>query len=551
MAAVLLSITALAMSPQDDRSQKRSAATGQTALQIEDESMPDSVDKARWKVQRTVPVEVADLDSSALDLKRPENIKQQVDYNDSLNYYLIGSKMGEAFLNTPVLMSPEEYMKWSELKERYAFFRKKVSENVQAQGKEKFSFADMHFDLGPAEKIFGPGGVRIKTQGTAELKLGATLKNIDNPSLPERNRKTSAVDFDEKINLNVSGKVGDKMNMNLNYNTDATFDFDTKNLKLRYEGKEDEIIKLVEAGNVTFPSNNSLVKGASSLFGVRTDMQFGKLKLQTVLSQKNSTTKSVASKGGTQLTPFELNVANYEENRHFFLSRYFRERYDAAMQQLPNLTTGVNITRVEVWVTNKTGTTSNTRNIVAFADLGESTAPERCQQRVRPADVGLRHRPRHRPDQHGAHHPLRGRRGLREAGCRPPAEQFGIYGEQGPGLYLPAHHAADRPGAGRSLRVHLRRPDLPCGRVCLRPYQRLGSHLRESPEEHQQQSHPAQLALDDEERLLSGIKRREAEVPPRHQDTERHGRCLYQLYPRAADQEHHPAARTGLRPSGQ
>ena len=247
---------------------------------------------------------------------------------------------------------------------------------MATQGKEKFSFADMHFDLGPAEKIFGPGGVRIKTQGTAELKLGATLKNIDNPSLPERNRKTTAVDFDEKINLNVTGKVGDKVNMSLNYNTDATFDFDTKNLKLRYEGKEDEIIKLVEAGNVTFPSNNSLVKGASSLFGVRTDMQFGKLKLQTVLSQKNSTTKSVSSKGGTQLTPFEIDVANYEENRHFFLAKYFRERYDAAMQQLPNILTGINITRVEVWVTNKTATTSNTRSIIAFPDLAESTSTQ-------------------------------------------------------------------------------------------------------------------------------------------------------------------------------
>lgn len=103
------------------------------------------------------------------------------------------------------------------------------------------------------QKIFGPGGVRIKTQGTAELKVGANIKKIDNPSLPVRNRKTTAFDFDEKINLNVNGKVGDKLNMNLNYNTDATFDFDTQNLKLKYEGKEDEIIKLVEAGNVTFP----------------------------------------------------------------------------------------------------------------------------------------------------------------------------------------------------------------------------------------------------------------------------------------------------------
>ncbi len=370
--AVLLSITALAMPPQDDKTQKKPVPKTQPMLQIEEDTIPDSLLHSRWKIQKTAPIEVADLDSSSLDLRFPENIKQEVEYNDSLNVYRIGSKMGDSYLNTPILMTPEEYYQWSERKEREQFFRKKEAQNVAAKGKEKFDFTDMHFNLGPAEKIFGPGGVRIRTQGTAELKLGATMKNIDNPSLPERNRKTTAVDFDEKINLNVTGKVGDKVNMSLNYNTDATFDFDTKNLKLHYEGKEDEIIKLVEAGNVTFPSNNSLVKGASSLFGIRTDMQFGKLKLQTVLSRKNSTTSSVSSKGGTQLTPFEIDVADYEENRHFFLAKYFRERYDAAMQTLPIINTGINITRVEVWITNKSATTTNTRNLIALSELAES-----------------------------------------------------------------------------------------------------------------------------------------------------------------------------------
>ncbi len=329
-------------------------------------------DTLRVRVQKTAPVLVEDLDSFAVDLRTPENIRQTVEYDDSANVYFIGSKMGDSYLNTPILMTPQEYAKWQEQRAMHAFFRKKDAENVTNQGKDKFSFADMHFDLGPAEKIFGPGGVRIKTQGTAELKVGATMKNIDNPSLPIRNRKTTSFDFDEKINLNLNGKVGDKVNMNLNYNTDATFDFDTQNLKLKYEGKEDEIFKLVEAGNVTFPSNNSLVKGASSLFGIRTDMQFGRLKLQTVLSQKKSSTKSVSSKGGTQTTAFEIDVADYEENRHFFLSHYFRSRYDEAMSTLPNLMTGIEINRVEIWVTNKTGTTSNTRNIIALTDLGEN-----------------------------------------------------------------------------------------------------------------------------------------------------------------------------------
>ena len=342
-------------------------------FKVEDDTIPDSLLNTRWKIQLTQPYSLSDLYQSPLDLQRPDNMKYDVVYNDTLNRFVIGNRMGNTWLSAPIMLTPEEYNSWTEMNERSAFFRKKNDEIYQAKGKEKFDFSDMHFDLGPAEKIFGPGGIRVRTQGSAELKLGMNKKSIDNPSLPIRNRKTTMMNFDEKINLNVNGKVGDKVNMNLNYNTDATLDYDAQNMKLKYDGKEDEIIKLVEAGNVSFPSNSSLIKGASSLFGVRTDMQFGKLKLQMVASQKKSASKSVSSRGGVQLTPFEINVADYEENRHFFLSRYFRNHYDEWMQKLPNLVTGITINRVEIWVTNKSGTTANTRNIVALTDLGEAS----------------------------------------------------------------------------------------------------------------------------------------------------------------------------------
>ncbi len=347
--------------------------TDLSSLVIEDETIPDSLLHPLWKVQRTVPITEEDLNRNATDLSMPDNISQEVEYNDSLNRYYIGSKIGDNYLSTPIVMTPEEYQKWSEKKEFEQFFRNKNDEIVKENGKEKFSFSDMHFELGPAEKIFGPGGVRIKTQGTAEIKFGITLKNIDNPSLPIRNRKTTMMDFDEKINISVNGKVGDKVSMNLNYNTDATFDYDTQNMKLKYEGKEDEIIKLIEGGNVSFPSNSSLVNGASSLFGIRTDLQFGKLSLQAVISQKKSSSKSVSSKGGVQLTSFDFSATEYEENRHFFLSQYFHDKYDTWMKTLPNILSGITINRVEIWVTNKTGTTTNTRNIVALTDLGENT----------------------------------------------------------------------------------------------------------------------------------------------------------------------------------
>ena len=310
----------------------------------------------------------------SMDLADPDNLKPDTAvYDVQSGFYKVGTKLGDNFLSQPWLMTPEEYLKWSEAKSFRDYFKVRNDSLFTTKGKDKFDFTDMHFDLGPAEKIFGPGGVRIKTQGSAEVKFGYNYKFTDNPSLSERNRTTKSFDFDEKINMSMNAKVGDRMDFNLNYNTDATFDFDAKNLKLSYEGKDDDIVKLLEAGNVTFPTNSSLIRGSSALFGIRTDLQFGRLNLQTVVSQKKSQSKTVSSQGGSQLSTFEIQAYNYDENRHFFLAQYFHDTYDRACANLPNITNGVTINRVEVWVTNTGGATENTRDIVGFVDLGEQT----------------------------------------------------------------------------------------------------------------------------------------------------------------------------------
>ena len=331
---------------------------------------PDSI-RPRFSVKPTAPTDRDDLQRRSADLRDPDNLQTDTVYDPKTNTYTIGTKIGDSYLNAPLLMSPEEYQQWSLQKSLQSYYRQRNAEAFENEGKNKFDFTDMQFDLGPAEKIFGPGGVRIKTQGSAELQIGANMKKTDNPSLSENRRKTFGFDFDEKINMSMTGSVGDKINLNLNYNTDATFDFDAQSMKLRYEGKEDEIIKLIEAGNVSLPTNSSLIKGASSLFGLRTDLQFGKLKLQTVVSQKKSASKSVSSKGGTQTHDYEFAATEYEENRHFFLAHFFRDHYDQNMSKLPTIVSGVTIKRAEFWVTNKSGSYESNRNIVAFTDLGE------------------------------------------------------------------------------------------------------------------------------------------------------------------------------------
>ena len=369
---LLASIGIFAQGSMRSDSIRKNARERRTARQAQ-RAAKDTI-PARYPIAKTVPDNVDGLRRHALDLKNPQNIVTDTLYNENDSTYTIATRLGSShILGTPLLLNREEYSLWHEKSQMQSYFRNKGNEEWQnAKKKDKFDFTDMHFDLGPAEKIFGPGGVRIKTQGNAELKIGYSFQSTDNPSLPSRSRSTNSFDFDEKINLNMRGSVGDKMNMDFNYNTEATFSYDAKKINLKYEGKEDEVIKLLEAGNVTFPTNSSLIKGASSLFGLRADFQFGKLSLQTVISQKTSNTNVVSSKGGTQLTTFELEVTNYDENKHFFLAHYFRDNYDRSMSQLPTILSGVTINRIEVWVTNKTSDYNNPRNIVAFTDIAEN-----------------------------------------------------------------------------------------------------------------------------------------------------------------------------------
>ena len=140
LSLLILGIMAFAAIPQqddDDKDKKAKPKAQPKALAVEDESIPDSLVHSRWRIQKTSPLLIADVDSSALDLRMPDNVKQEVIYNDSLNLYYIGSKIGDSYLNAPIMMTPDEYMRWSERKARQQFFRVKDAENVKTKGEDK------------------------------------------------------------------------------------------------------------------------------------------------------------------------------------------------------------------------------------------------------------------------------------------------------------------------------------------------------------------------------------------------------------------------------
>jgi len=307
---------------------------------------------------------------NGLYLGNPSNLSTEIEYDPETNQYKFQNKIGDLNYRNPSYMTFDEYQDF-ELKNSLQSYWKERSQSSSGIAGSEGIIPEIYIGGKFFETIFGSNTIDIRPQGSAELIFGIMNNKTDNPTLNVRQRRTTNFDFDMKIQMNVVAKIGDKIEFRTNYNTEATFDFENK-LQLKYEGKEDEIIKLIEAGNVSLPLNTSLITGNQSLFGMKAKLQFGRTMVTAVYSEQQSETSSVTVQGGAQSNDFYLTAVDYDENKHFFLSQYFRENYERSLSELPQVVSDINITRIEVWVTNIGAAVTQNRNIVAFQDLGEN-----------------------------------------------------------------------------------------------------------------------------------------------------------------------------------
>ncbi len=306
---------------------------------------------------------------NTFDFQNPPNIDDSVAYDPATQTYTVYEKVGSHYYRTPTTYTAEEFRAMEARKAEISYFQKRantLSLLNRGQIKPKLNVYDNLFN-----RLFGNGKVDIQPQGNVDVTAGYQGQNVKNPTLPEKARKNGGFDFNMAAQLNVIANIGDKLKFPISYNTLANFDF-TNQLKLDYTGKGDEILKRFEAGNVSFPLRSSLIPGAQSLFGVKTQLQFGKLFVTGVLANQKSQRQSMNLQGGNTATKFEIKADEYEENRHFLLAQYFKNNYDKVMSNAPAVITPVQILRLEVWVTNKNGATTDAREVVGLMDLGEA-----------------------------------------------------------------------------------------------------------------------------------------------------------------------------------
>ncbi len=338
---------------------------------------PDTVKKDTSAVKLHFPFKdrkndkfSSQTDDSPFFLKDPANVKSTIEYNPETGDYDISEKIGNQYFRSPSSMSYNDYVENENKKAMKTYWKQRTNE--ESIVKKNSLIPKLHIGGEVFDRIFGGNTIDIRPQGSAELIFGGNISTNENPALTLQQRSISAFDFKEKIQMNVIGNIGEKLKLTTNYNTEATFDFENQ-MKLEYTGYEDEIIKKIEVGNVSLPLTGSLITGSQSLFGIKTQLQFGRLNVTTIFSQKKGKSSVVEVNSGAQTNTFTFNGDQYENNKHYFLAQYFRDTYDAALSNLPVVNSRIIINKVEVWMTNVNYNPDNTRGILALTDLGEGT----------------------------------------------------------------------------------------------------------------------------------------------------------------------------------
>jgi cell surface protein SprA len=323
--------------------------------------------------------------SGKVELNNPSGIVGAYSYDPVTNRYIYTNKFEGFNITYPIILTPDEYQELV-LRESMREYYQQKSKAIDGKGttqEQKDLLPRYYVNSSFFETIFGSNTIDVKPQGSVEMDLGIRYTKQDNPSISPRNRSTFAFDFDQRISMSLQGKVGTRLGVTANYDTESTFAFQNL-IKLEYTPTEDDIIQKIEIGNVSFPLSNSLVRGAQSLFGVKGQFQFGRTTVTGIYSEQKSQTKTVTAQGGGTVQDFELFALEYDSDRHYFLSQYFRNRYDAALRVYPQIDSRVQITRIEVWITNKqnriNAAENNSRNIIALQDLGESQLTKKNAQ---------------------------------------------------------------------------------------------------------------------------------------------------------------------------
>nr|WP_255727742.1 cell surface protein SprA [Rhodohalobacter sulfatireducens] len=290
------------------------------------------------------------------------------------------TRIGDVRSGAPSIFSSEQYYKLHEdlaKEENWKMLIREARQREVAGG----GLLDFSLDIPGGQEsafttIFGKPEVNLRVNGVAQMNVGASIQKSEDPSLPPDQQTRVDPTFDQNLQLNIQGTIGDKLTIQTDWDTERTLDYQNT-LNIVYEGYEDEIIKSIEMGNVSMNTGNSLIRGSGALFGIKSVAELGSLRLTSVVSQQDGESNVETISGGSQERQIEIRPADYSDDQHFFLDFYTRQEFETSMANPQQLSQTLQIADVEVWVLRENiQAEEGSKLAVALAEMGVNQQPD-------------------------------------------------------------------------------------------------------------------------------------------------------------------------------
>jgi len=197
--------------------------------------------------------------------------------------------------------------------------------------------------------IFGEPKISLKIGGAVQIHGAWRSETTEGVTANRLGNTRNEPDFKQQVQVNVSGTIGDKLNIVADWNTERTFEYENQ-LKIKYTGYEDEMIQSIEAGNVSLQTS-SLIGGAEALFGIKAAFKLGPFSLTAIASQKKGETKEVSVSGGSTSQDYTVRAYDYSEN-HYFVDQAFANNdvFSAYYFNIPSqVDLNLQINEIEIW----------------------------------------------------------------------------------------------------------------------------------------------------------------------------------------------------------
>ncbi|MDI6739939.1 MAG: hypothetical protein QME74_06200, partial [Candidatus Edwardsbacteria bacterium] len=169
-------------------------------------------------------------------------------------------------------------------------------------------------------------GAEIKLNGLQRFTVGGQQTVYDN------NKSAYALgqqgsNFDLKIKqdtkVNLEGVIGERVHVLIDYDSQIETEKKSK-VRLRYEGKEDEVLQKLEAGDTEFSIGGSSLAGGlttvhKGLFGVKAEAKLAGLELTAIASKDEGQSQSNSYTGESRRDSVVIEDINYMKRRFFKL----------------------------------------------------------------------------------------------------------------------------------------------------------------------------------------------------------------------------------------